>query len=101
MQNLSSIDFLLTNNVYAFQKTFAICNGFSDCHKPVLTVLNTTVPRSQPKKLLTENTTNLTLENLRIIWKMFLQKKVLIVVLSFVNFFWENYLRKVKKIIES
>ena len=51
MQNLSSIDLLLTNNVYAFQQTITICHGLSDCHKFVLTVLKTTVPRSLPKEI--------------------------------------------------
>ena len=51
MQNPSCIDLLLTNNVYAFQQTTAICTGLSDCHKLVLTVLKTTVPRSQPKEI--------------------------------------------------
>ena len=51
MQNPSCIDLLLTNNVYAFQQTTAICTGLSDCHKLVLTVLKTTVPRSPPKEI--------------------------------------------------
>ena len=51
MQNLSYVDFLLTNNVYAFQQTIAICPGFSDCHKFVLTILKRRVPRSQPKQI--------------------------------------------------
>ena len=46
MQNPSCIYLLLTNNVYAFQQTTAIYTGLSDCHKPVLTILKTTVPRS-------------------------------------------------------
>ena len=46
MHNLSYVDLLLTNNVYAFQQTIAICTGLSDCHKLVLTVLKTTIPRS-------------------------------------------------------
>ena len=50
MQNPSCIDLLLTNNVYTFQQTTAICTGLSDCHKRVLTVLKTTVPRNQPKE---------------------------------------------------
>ena len=49
MQNRSCIDLLLTNNVYTFQQTTAVCTGLLDCHKLVLTVLKTTVPRSQPK----------------------------------------------------
>ena len=45
MQNPSCIDLLLTNNVYAFQQTIAICTGLSDCHKLVSTLLKTTVRR--------------------------------------------------------
>ena len=51
MQNPSCIELLLTNNAYAFQQTITICTGLSDCHKLVLTVLKTTVPRSQPKEI--------------------------------------------------
>ena len=51
MQNPSCIDLLLINNVYAFQQTIAISTGLSDCHKLVLTVLKSTVPRSQPKEI--------------------------------------------------
>ena len=51
MQNRSCIDLLLTNNVHHFQQTTAICTGISDCHKFVLTVLKTTVPRNQPKDI--------------------------------------------------
>ena len=49
MQNPSCIDLLLT--VYAFQQITNICTGLSGCHKLILTVLKTTVPRSQPKKI--------------------------------------------------
>ena len=65
MQNPSCIDSLLTNNVYAFQQTSAICTGLSDYHRLVLTVLKTAVPKSQQMKFLTEITNNLTLQNLR------------------------------------
>ena len=41
------------------------------------------------KKLLTEITNNVTLQNLRMSWKMFLQKKISIVVLSLMNNFWK------------
>ena len=51
MQNLSCIDLLLTNNVYAFQQITGIYTGLSDCRKLVLTVLKTAVPRSQPKEI--------------------------------------------------
>ena len=51
MQNPSCIDLLLTNNVYSFQQTSAICTGLSDCHKLVLTVLKTTISKSQPKEI--------------------------------------------------
>ena len=39
------------NNVYAFQQTTAICTDLSDCHKLVLTVLKTTVPKDRPKEI--------------------------------------------------
>ena len=51
IQNPSCIDLLLTNNVYAFQQTIAICTGVSDCHKLFLTVLKTTLPRRRPKEI--------------------------------------------------
>ena len=50
-QNPSCIDISLNNNVHAFQQTITIGTGLSDCHKLVLTVLKTTVPRSQPKEI--------------------------------------------------
>ena len=51
MQNPSCIDLLLTNNVYAFQQITGIYTGLSDCRKLALTVLQTAVPRSQPKEI--------------------------------------------------
>ena len=51
MQNPKCKDLLLTNNVYAFQQTIAICTGLSDCDKLVLTILKTTIPRSQAKQI--------------------------------------------------
>ena len=51
MQNPSCIDLLLTNNVYTFQQTTAICTGLSHCHKLVLMALKTAVLRSQPKEI--------------------------------------------------
>ena len=45
------MDLLLINNVYSFQQTSAICTGLSDCHKLVLTVLKTTISKSQPKEI--------------------------------------------------
>ena len=51
IQNPSCIDLLLSNNVYAFQQTIAICTGVSDCHKFFLTVLKTTFPRRKPKEI--------------------------------------------------
>ena len=50
-QNPSCIDLLLTNNVHAFQQTTAICTDFSGCHKLVLTVLKTAVPKDQRKEI--------------------------------------------------
>ena len=51
MQNPSRVNLLSTNNVYAFQQTMTICTGLLDCHKLVLSVLKTTVLRSQPKEI--------------------------------------------------
>ena len=51
MQNPNCIHLLLTNNVCTFQQTTAVCTGLSDCHKLFLTVLKTTVPRTQPKEI--------------------------------------------------
>ena len=65
IQNPSYIDLLLINNVYAFQQTITACTGISDCHKLVLAVLKTTVPRSQSKEITNRDTNNLTLQNLR------------------------------------
>ena len=56
MRNPSCIDLLLTNKIYAFQQATAICTGLSDCHnKLVLTILKTTVSRSQPKEITYRN----------------------------------------------
>ena len=88
MQNPSCIDLLFTNNVYAFQQTIAIYTGLLDWYKLALTVLKAKVPRSQ-QKLFTEITNTLTPQNLRMSEKMFLQKKILIVVLSLINNFWK------------
>ena len=51
MQNPNCIHLLLTNNVCTFQQTTAVCTGLSDCYKLFLTVLKTTVPRTQPKEI--------------------------------------------------
>ena len=51
MQNPSCKNLLLTNNVNAFQQPIAICTGYSACHKVVLTVLKTAVPKGQPKEI--------------------------------------------------
>ena len=51
MQNPSCIDLLLTNNSYAFQQTTTVCSGLSDCHKLVLTVLKTSIPRGNPRQI--------------------------------------------------
>ena len=46
MINPRCVDYLSTNNVYVFQQTI-----IWDCHKLVLSVLKTAVPRSQPKEI--------------------------------------------------
>ena len=51
MQNPSCIDLLLTNNSYAFQQTTTVCSGLSDCHKLVLTVLKTSIPKGNPRQI--------------------------------------------------
>ena len=51
MQNPICKNLLLTNNVNNFQKTIATCTGLSACHKVVLTVLKTTVPKGHPKEI--------------------------------------------------
>ena len=49
MQYPSCTGLLLTNNVYPCQQT--ICTGLLDFHNLALTVLKTTVSRSQPKEI--------------------------------------------------
>ena len=51
MQNPSCIDLLLTNNSCAFQQTTTVCSGLSDCHKLVLTVLKTSIPKGNPRQI--------------------------------------------------
>ena len=49
--NPSTIDLFLTNNSLAFQNTTTTFTGLSDCHKLVLTVLNTTFSKNKLKEL--------------------------------------------------
>ena len=51
MRNPSCIDLLLTNNSYAFQQTTTVCPGLLDCHKLVLTVLKTSIPKGNPRPI--------------------------------------------------
>ena len=51
MQNPSCIDYLFTNNAYAFQQTITVFTGLPDCHKLVSSVLKATVPRNYPKEI--------------------------------------------------
>ena len=51
MQNPSCIDLLLTNNSCTFQQTTTFCSGISDCHKLVLTVLNMSIPKGNPRQI--------------------------------------------------
>ena len=47
--NPSCIDLILTNRFRSFRNTIAIETGLSDCHKMVLTILNTTYKKGRPK----------------------------------------------------
>ena len=49
IQNPSCIEFLLSNNSYTFQQTTTVCSGLSDCHKLVLTILKTRIPKGNPR----------------------------------------------------
>ena len=40
-----------TNNSCAFQQTTTVCSGLSDCHKLVLTVSKTAIPKGNPRKI--------------------------------------------------
>ena len=51
IQNPSCIDLLLTNNSYAFQQTTTVHSGLSDCHKLILTVLKTSIPKGSPRQI--------------------------------------------------
>ena len=51
MQNPRCIDFLLTNNIYASQQTATVCSSLLDCHKLVLTVLKTGIPKVNPRQI--------------------------------------------------
>ena len=51
MQNPGCIDLLLTNYSYAFQQTTAISSGLSECHKLLLTVLKTSIPKGNPRQI--------------------------------------------------
>ena len=89
MQNRSCMDLLLTNNVHPFQQTTAICTGISDCHKFVLTVLKTTVPRNKPKEITFRDYKQFGPSKFKKAEKMFLRKKILIVVLRLMSNFWK------------
>ena len=86
MQNPSCIDLLLTNNVYAFRQTTAKYTGFLDCHKLVLMVLKTAVPKNQPKEITYRDYKQFDPSKFK---KMFSRKKILVVVLSLINSFWK------------
>ena len=51
MQNLSCTDLLLTTSSYAFQQTTTVCSSLLDCHKLVLNVLKTSIPKGNPRKI--------------------------------------------------
>ena len=51
IQNPGCIDLLPTNNSCASQQTTTVCSGLSDCHKLVLTVLKTSIPKGNPRQI--------------------------------------------------
>ena len=51
MQNPGCVDLLLTNNSCAVQQTTTVCSSLSDCHKLVLTVLKTSIPKGNPRQI--------------------------------------------------
>ena len=51
MQNPSCIDLLLSSNSCTFQQTTTVCSGFSDCHKLILTILKTSIPKENPRRI--------------------------------------------------
>ena len=55
MQNPSCIELLLTSDSYAFQQITTVCSGFSDCHKIVLTVLKTSILKSNSRQITYKN----------------------------------------------
>ena len=52
IENPSCIDLFITNSVNSFQHTKVIASGLSDCHKMVLTVLKTSIQKSQPREIM-------------------------------------------------
>ena len=69
MQNPDYVELMMFSLFFLRLRTIAISTGLSDCHKLVLTVLKTTVPRSQPKEITYRDykiTNNLPLQNLRL-----------------------------------
>ena len=52
IENPSCIDLFITNSVNSFQHTKVIASGLSDCHKMVLTVLKTTIQKSQLREIM-------------------------------------------------
>ena len=53
MQNPSCLNLLVTKNSYSIQQTTIVCHGLLDCHKLVLTGLETNNPKGNPRELLT------------------------------------------------
>ena len=51
IRNPNCIDYLLTNNSYAFQQTTSVCSGLLDFHKLVLTVLKTSIPKGNTRQI--------------------------------------------------
>ena len=51
VHNPNCIDLILTNNAMVFQNTTTFFTGLSDFHKLVLTVLKTSITKSEPQKI--------------------------------------------------
>lgn len=49
IDNPSCIDLFITNCCRCFQNTKTVSTGLSDCHKMIVTVMKTTIPKTTPK----------------------------------------------------
>ena len=55
IENPSCIDLILTNCSKSFQKTNVISSGISDFHKRIVTVMQTTFPKTKPRQIFFRN----------------------------------------------